>query len=175
MGHDFTGEGNIADLGYAARIHQENNVGTRAALQLRQGLGGIANVGNILLVADGFFCKVQNLFQQDLMELHNVKRLLTYGKAGKVLRGIGIGMVQQEDRLAVTASMLVPERPHSQSMVVARTASRGASTSSTSKKGRTELRKASSEKEGRLWTTRCVGRMRSAGLFMLTKVIMTNS
>lgn len=96
LGHDFTGEGNIADLGYAARIHQENNVGTRAALQMRQGLGGIANVGNILLVADGFFSKVQNIFQQDLMELHNVKRLLTYGKAGKVLRGIGIGMVQQK-------------------------------------------------------------------------------
>ena len=30
------------------------------------------------------------------MELHDVKRLLTYGKAGKVLCGIGIGMVQQK-------------------------------------------------------------------------------
>src|SRR5580693_1255924 len=58
LGHDFAGEGNVADLRDAAGIHQENNIGARAGFQVRQGLGGIAHVRDVLLMANGFFAEV---------------------------------------------------------------------------------------------------------------------
>ena len=84
--HDFAGEGDVANLRDAAGIHQENDIGRRAALQVREGLSGIADVGNILLVADGFFRKVQDSFQQYFMQLHHVERLLADGKAAENAR-----------------------------------------------------------------------------------------
>src|ERR1017187_10838488 len=35
LGHDFPGEGDVADLRHAARIHQENNIGATGRLQVR--------------------------------------------------------------------------------------------------------------------------------------------
>src|ERR1700682_4970213 len=57
LGHDLASEGNITDLRDAARIHQESDVRARAgcAAHLRQGLSGVANVGDVLLIAEGFF------------------------------------------------------------------------------------------------------------------------
>src|ERR1039458_886776 len=81
LGHDLAGEGDVADLLHAARIHQESDIGVRAVCvaYLRQGLGSIADVGDVLLVADRFLGKVQDLFQQTLVQLDHVQRLLADG------------------------------------------------------------------------------------------------
>src|SRR5882724_274652 len=44
--HDLAGEGDVADLRHAARIHQESDISASAvcAANLGQGLGGIADV-----------------------------------------------------------------------------------------------------------------------------------
>src|SRR5260370_35351166 len=47
--HHFAGQGNVADLGHAARIHQESDISvTLAVPHLRQSLVSVAEEGNIL-------------------------------------------------------------------------------------------------------------------------------
>ena len=79
MGHDFAGEGYVSYLVDGARVHQEDDVGLRLAGAFsedfvaqnffsagqRQGFGGFADVGNVLLVADRFFGEFQNSFEDD--------------------------------------------------------------------------------------------------------------
>src|SRR5258706_1307467 len=65
LGHDLAREGDVTDLRHPTGIHQESDISLPAvcAPYLRQGLGGVADVGDVLLVADGFFRKVQDFFQ----------------------------------------------------------------------------------------------------------------
>jgi len=90
------------------------------------------------------------MLQQDFMQLDYVERLLTDGQAGEDIGGVGIGMVQEERAVGGDGQDAGSGAPTLRRMAVARDASMGASSSSMSKKTRAELRKASSEKEGRL-------------------------
>src|SRR5580700_6600540 len=87
----------------------------------------------------------------------------------------GLGWCSKKARLAVTARIAFPARPASRRIAVAWAESRQEWISSMSKNARAALRKASSENDDKPCTTRWVGRMSTAGLFMLTKVIIMNS
>src|SRR5580693_7975300 len=97
--HNFARKGNVTDLRHATRIHQKSDIGARAAgvPYLRQSFARVADVRNILLVADGFLRKVQHSLQQTLMQLHHIEGLLAERQASENLRrGARIGMVKQE-------------------------------------------------------------------------------
>ena len=97
---------------HRAWIHQKRDVGCALA-HLVQRLGGVAQVGKVLLVANRFFRKLQHAFQQTLMQLHDIQRLLASRKAGKELCAGGFGECRRKARSAVTASSAVPARPRS--------------------------------------------------------------
>ena len=85
------------------------------------------------------------------MQLHNVERLLADGEASEDLRGVGVGMVQEEERLAVTARMVVPARPRlAEHGGGAGSVERGSRLLRCRRKLRAELRKAFSSKRSRL-------------------------
>src|SRR6267154_316614 len=54
--HDLGSESDVTHLRHAARIHQKSDVGMSiCAPHLRQCLGSVPHIGEILLVVDGFF------------------------------------------------------------------------------------------------------------------------
>ena len=75
MGHDFASERDVADLLDAAGVHEESDVGFTAA-NLAEGFVGVAHVGKVALLANGFFGEFQDSFQKAFVELHNVELLL---------------------------------------------------------------------------------------------------
>ena len=76
-------------------VHQEGEVGCAFA-DLIEGFGGFAEVRKILLVADRFFGELQDAFEQNFVELHDVEGLLAGGEAGEEFRCGWFGRVQEE-------------------------------------------------------------------------------
>ena len=72
---DFASERDIANLTHAAGIHQKSHVGIAGA-DRAQGLGGVADVGEVLLVTNGFLREAEDVFQKDLVQLDDVEGLL---------------------------------------------------------------------------------------------------
>ncbi len=66
---------------------------------LRQPIGGLAAIGNVLLVANGFLGDLQHAFQQALVQLHDVERLLAQRKLTEQAGAHGIRCVQQKGTL----------------------------------------------------------------------------
>ena len=75
MREHFEGKCDVADLVHANGIHQEGGL-SGAAADLGESLGGVAMIGNVLLFADGLLRNLKDAFQQALMQLDNVERLL---------------------------------------------------------------------------------------------------
>ena len=95
MRHDFAGESDVADLRYRTGIHEKGDV-DGAVANLVERLGGVAKVGKVLLVADGFFGKFEHAFEQAFVELHDVERLLALREASEEWGGGRLWRVQQQ-------------------------------------------------------------------------------
>src|ERR1035441_2428628 len=95
LGQHFAGKGDVANLLHAHRIHQERDLHL-SALYLRERFRGLATIGNVLLIANGFLRDLQHAFQQALVQLHDVQRLLAQGKVSEQAGANGLWRVQQE-------------------------------------------------------------------------------
>src|ERR1035441_1411699 len=95
LGKHLVGKGDIADLLHAHRINQERHLDL-SALHLCQRFGGLATIRNVLLIANGFLRDLQNTFQQALVQLHDVQRLLAQRKLSEQASANGLRRVQQK-------------------------------------------------------------------------------
>ena len=98
MGKDFSCESDVADLFDADGVHEESDLDF-AAPYLRQRLGGLATIRDVVLVTDGFFGNMQSGFEQAFVELHHVQRLLAEGKFPEKRGTDGLRRMKQEGAL----------------------------------------------------------------------------
>ena len=103
-------------------IHKEGHVGCSAS-HLGHGLTEVSYVAHIFLLADGFFRNPQHAFEQALVQLHDVERLLPQRPSRENFAGHRFWPVEQKDPVRGDRQQGVPMRPASRRMHAARAAS----------------------------------------------------
>src|SRR5208282_5844967 len=95
LGQHLAGKGDIANLFHAYRIYQERYLGLSVA-HLQQRFRGFATIRNVLLIADGFPGNLQSAFQQALVQLNDVERLLAQRKLSEQVGADRLRGVEQK-------------------------------------------------------------------------------
>ena len=80
LGQNLAVEGYIPHLSHADRVHQKCDI-RAASADAFDGLSHIPDVGDIFLIADGFFREREDALEQNLVQLDDIQALLTRRKA----------------------------------------------------------------------------------------------
>ena len=98
MREHATSEGYLAELIHLDRVHQEGDVGAFA--DAGESFLRIAVIGDVFLVADGFFGESEQMFQQNFVQVDDVQLALIFGDLLEQLVGDVVAGVQQETFVA---------------------------------------------------------------------------
>ncbi len=78
----FAGKSDVPNLRHSRRIHKKRQIGLATANR-GHSFADIADIAHILLVADRLLRDSKHAFQQTLMKLHDVERLLAERKVAE--------------------------------------------------------------------------------------------